>query len=188
MLYGESIVNLLVGPGLRPGPCLCGERPPCVPRSCHCVILSPALAGKPALRGAQGRIPPRLDHLQETLSFFGPAVAGPKNPMAPRAPLSVNFLPSGRGWREGSTRRPAHALVSMERALRACCHREDPERSEGDDAIPCDSAGLLRPLPGARNDRHGRKVFPTLFRGRGGACPRPPPHGPLADTEHQLRV
>jgi len=41
-------------------------------------------------------------------------------------------------------------------------HREDPEGSEGDDAISPNSTELLRPAAGGtRNDRHARSADPT---------------------------
>jgi len=101
--------------------------------------------------------------------------------VSPPRPLSIPLpSPNGDGQGEGFNRRLPPACVSVERALRVCCHREDAERSAGDDAIPCDSAGLLRPLPGTRNDRHARRACPTLSGRRG--LP-PPAHSLHAERE-----
>ena len=122
----------------------------------------------------------------------------------PRAPRGGRAKPlSSRGaaqWRRGDLAE-IDEIASPRPALQDG-HREDAERSEGDDteaasglvrprgAIPSFSARLLRPVlpcrtglamtgtPGGHAP-HCREV---------GACLRPPPHGSFADTERQRRT
>jgi len=105
---------------------------------------------------------------------------GERSPEEPRRGLTLQGEERGQSASPGGTS-PAHTFetrVSVERALRvcscrfcvgrarrACCHREDAERSEADDAISLFWSGLFRPILPCR---------PGLaMTSRGGSCGRP---------------